>query len=67
MSSLVARLPPTFPLHNQTQVQEVKSRSRCLLRRHLLLFQLDACIRVSEHLMSRYVVNEDHGELYKEC
>ena len=38
-----------------------------LSRRHLLLFQLDACILGFEHLKSLYEKDEDFGELYNEC
>ena len=43
------------------------ARSRCLSRRHLLLFELDACILGFEHLKYLYDNDEDFGELYKEC
>jgi len=38
-----------------------------LSRRHLLLFQLDACVLGFEHLKSLYENDEDLGEIYKEC
>jgi len=38
-----------------------------LLRRHLLLFQLDACILGFEHLKTLYENDEDFRVIYKEC
>jgi len=38
-----------------------------LPRRHLLLFQIDACILGFEHLKSLYPDNEEFGELYAAC
>ena len=38
-----------------------------LSRRHLLLFQLDACVVGFEHLKSLYENDEDLGEIHKEC
>ena len=36
-------------------------------RRHLLLFQLDACVLGFEHLKALYEKDEDFGQLYEEC
>jgi len=41
--------------------------ANALSRRHLPLFQLNACILGFEHLKSLYEDDEDFGELYKEC
>ena len=38
-----------------------------LSRRHLLLFQLDACVLGFEHLKALYGDDEDFGKLYEEC
>ena len=38
-----------------------------LSRRHLLLFQLDACVLGFEHLKSLYEKDEDFGRLFAEC
>jgi len=38
-----------------------------LSRRHLLLFQLDACALGFEHLKTLYEHDEDFGVLFKEC
>ena len=38
-----------------------------LSRRHLLLFQLDACVLGFEHLKSLYETDEDLGEIYRTC
>jgi len=40
--------------------------ANALSRRHLFLFQFDACILGFEHLKSLYEEDEDFGELYKE-
>ena len=38
-----------------------------LSRRHLLLFQLDACVLGFEHLKALYDQDEDFGKIYEEC
>ena len=38
-----------------------------LSRRHLLLFQLDACILGFEHLKVLYENDQDFGVIYEEC
>jgi len=38
-----------------------------LSRRHLLLFQLDACVLGFEHLKALYEQDEDIGKIYEEC
>ena len=38
-----------------------------LSRRHLLLFQLDACVLSFEHLKALYANYEDFGVLHEEC
>jgi len=38
-----------------------------LSRRHLLLFQLDACVLGFEHLKALYDQDEDFGRIFEEC
>ena len=38
-----------------------------LSRRHLLLFQVEACVLGFEHLKSLYDNDEDFGDLFKDC
>jgi len=38
-----------------------------LLGRHLLLFQLDACVLGFEHLKALHEKDEEFGMIYEEC
>ena len=38
-----------------------------LSRRHLILFQLDACVLGFEHLKALYEQDEDFGQIYEDC
>jgi len=57
----------SFDFAIKHKLGKLNQEADALSRRHLLLFQLGACILGFEHLKSLYTTDEDFGELYFVC
>jgi len=57
----------TFHFTSKHKSKKLNQGADPLSRRHILLFQFDACILGFEHLKGLYAIDEEFGELFAAC